>query len=273
MAPSTPSIPADGPGARDACGTACCVEARSQPTERERARKRVEGAGQSAPADAPECQLQANGLGGTQVLRDSSTFPGAIIGTGAVTPFGSVLGQLFGRDYPTWNLAVNVSYPIGQSAEEANHARARLESAQAQERLKSAEAKVTQQVRDAGWKIGMNARRVQTSRLARELAEQRFDAEQKRLDVGLSTNFLVIQAQRDLVQAKTNELSAVLAYDRALVDCDALQLAPPASGNASPAPSTASDRRASAPPPVRRAHSVTAVTCRMPRPRDRRGGQ
>src|SRR6185369_16984668 len=144
------------------------------------------------------------------------------------------------RDYPTWNVGVSVSYPIGQSAEEANHARARLESAQTQERLKSAEAKVVQQVRDAGWKIGMNARRVQTSRLARELAEQRFAQEQKRLDVGLSTNFLVIQAQRDLVQAQTNELSAVLAYDLALVDFDALQLAPPAAGASTPAaPTTA----------------------------------
>src|SRR5262249_29460169 len=151
------------------------------------------------------------------------TFPGTVIGAGAATPFSSVLSQIFGADYPTWNVGVSVSYPIGQSTEEANHARALLESEQTQERLKSAEAKGIQQVRDAGWKIGMNARRIETSRVARELAEQRYDAEQKRLDVGLSTNFLVIQAQRDLVQAKTNELAAVLAYDLALVDFDALQ--------------------------------------------------
>jgi hypothetical protein len=95
-------------------------------------------------------------------------------------------------------------------------------------------------VRDAGWKIAMNARRVETTRLARELAVQRFDAEQKRLDVGLSTNFLVIQAQRDLVQAKTNELSAVLAYDLALVDFDEVQLAPPLAATPSPATTAAS---------------------------------
>jgi outer membrane protein TolC len=184
---------------------------------------------QRLPDVRVNASYQANGLGGTQVLR-AGTFPGTIIGSGDVTPFGSVLGQLFGRDYPTWNVGVSVSYPIGQGTEEANHARARLESAQTEERLKSAEAKVIQQVRDAGWKIGMNARRVETSRLARDLAEQRFDAEQKRLDVGLSTNFLVIQAQRDLVQAQTNELSAILAYDLALVDFDALQSAPPAGG-------------------------------------------
>jgi len=193
---------------------------------------------QRLPDVRVNASYQANGLGGTQVLR-AGTFPGTIIGSGDVTPFGSVLGQLFGRDYPTWNVGVSVSYPIGQGTEEANHARARLESAQTEERLKSAEAKVIQQVRDAGWKIGMNARRVETSRLARDLAEQRFDAEQKRLDVGLSTNFLVIQAQRDLVQAKTNELAAILAYDLALVDFDALQLAPPASAT-TPAATTTS---------------------------------
>jgi len=213
-----------------------------------RARKDIETAqtslkftgNQRLPDVRLNASYQASGLGGTQVLR-TGTFPGTITGSGEVTPFGSVLSQLLGRDYPTWSVGVSVSYPIGQSTEEANYARARLENAQAQERLRSAEAKAIQQVRDAGWKIDMNARRIQTARAARALAEQRLDAEQKRLDVGLSTNFLVIQAQRDLAQAKTNELSAVLAYDLALVDFDTLQHAGPASGTVSstaPSPST-----------------------------------
>jgi outer membrane protein len=189
-------------------------------------------ANQRLPDVRLNASYQANGLGGTQVLR-AGTFPGTIVGSGEITTFGSVLNQLVGRDYPTWGVGVSVSYPIGQSADEANYARAKLERAQAEERLKSAEARVVQQVRDAGWKIEMNARRIETTRAARALAEQRLDAEQKRLDVGLSTNFLVIQAQRDLSQAKTNELSALLAYDLALVDFDALQQAGPAGGAAS----------------------------------------
>jgi len=196
---------------------------------------------------------QASGLGGTQVIR-AGTFPGTIVGSGAVTDFGSVLSQLLGRDYPTWGVGVSVSYPIGKSAEEANLARARLENTQAQERLKGAEARVIQQVRDAGWKIDMNARRIQTTRTARELAEQRLDAEQKRLDVGLSTNFLVIQAQRDLAQAKTNELSALLAYDLALVDFDTLQQAGPAGASGSGAPTAPS-----APTPASTATTAAAV--------------
>jgi outer membrane protein len=205
---------------------------------------------------------QASGLGGTQVLR-SGTFPGTIVGSGDITTFGSVLNQLLGRDYPTWGVGVSVSYPIGQSGEEANYARAKLEHAQAEERLKSAEARVMQQVRDAGWKIEMNARRIQTTRAARDLAEQRLDAEQKRLDVGLSTNFFVIQAQRDLAQAKTNELSALLAYDLALVDFDALQQAGPAgaSGGGATTPSSSTAAPATATPVV---VPSTAGTARIP---------
>jgi outer membrane protein len=194
----------------------------------------------------------ASGLGGTQVLRTGG-FPGTIIGPGQVNDFGSVLNQLFANDYPTWTVGVSVTYPIGQSNEEAAYARARLERTQAGERLKSSEARAIQQVRDAGWKIEMNAKRIETTRAATNLAEQRLDAERKRFEVGLSTSFLVIQAQRDLAQAKVNDLSAVLAYDLALVDFEALQEAGPAgvvgaitSATEAPAPAAAAAQPAGA---------------------------
>jgi outer membrane protein TolC len=170
---------------------------------------------------------QASGLGGTEVLRVGG-FPGTIVGPGPGTSFGSVLDQLVNLDYPTWSFGVSVSYPIGRSVEEARHAQKRLEYTQAGERLKGAESRVIQQVRDAAWKIEMNAKRIETTRAARALAEQRLDAERKRFEVGMSTSFLVIQAQRDFAQAQTNELSSVLAYDLALVDFEALQQAGPA---------------------------------------------
>jgi outer membrane protein TolC len=186
---------------------------------------------------------QASGLGGTQVLRTGG-FPGTIVGPGAVTDFGSVVGQLFAHDYPTWAVGVSVNYPLGESVDRAGFARAKIERSQAAERLKSTETKAIQQVRDAGWKIEMNAKRIETTRAARSLAEQRLDAERKRFEVGMSTSFLVIQAQRDLAQAKNNELGAVLAYDLSLVDFEALQQAPPAgSGSGSSSSSSGSSGR------------------------------
>ena len=96
----------------------------------------------------------------------------------------------------------------------------------------------------------MNAKRIDTTRAARDLAEQRLDAERKRFDVGMSTSFLVIQAQRDLAQARTNELAATLAYDLALVDFDALQQAGPV--DSQPAAVTAAGASTSVPAPTSR---------------------
>ena len=202
----------------------------------------------------------ASGLGGTQILRNTSAgFPGTIVGPGTITDFGSVLNQLFAHDYPTWTAGVSVTYPLGRSSEEAASARAKLERQQADERLKSSESRAIQQVRDAGWKIEMNARRIATTRAASELADQRLDAERKRFEVGLSTSFFVIQAQRDLAQAKANELAAILAYDLALVDFEALQEAGPAGQNA-PQASPSQQPTPSAAPPASAAATARPAT-------------
>src|SRR5207237_9428274 len=111
-------------------------------------------------------------------------------------------------------------------------------------------ASAIQQGRDAAWKIEMNAKRIDTTRAARELAEQRLDAERKRFEVGMSTSFLVIQAQRDLAQARTNELGSVLAYDLSLVDFEALQQAGPASQSSSGGATSASSAGAGGAPPT-----------------------
>jgi outer membrane protein TolC len=50
--------------------------------------------------------------------------------------------------------------------------------------------------------------RIQACRLARELAEEMLAAEERKLEAGLSTNYTVLQQQRDLAQARTNEIKA-----------------------------------------------------------------
>jgi outer membrane protein TolC len=213
----------------------------------ERARKDVAQAGvsvrftrnQRLPDVRVNAGYVANGLGGTEVLR-SSGFPGEVLGPGPATGFGSVLNQVLTGRYSTWTAGVSVSYPLGRTTEEANFARAKLEQRQLQERLKGAQSRAIQQVRDAWWQLQMNSRRMETTRLARQLADQRLADERKRFDVGISTSFLVIQAQRDLSQARTNELNAILAYDLALVDFEALQQAGPAAATAATTTATTS---------------------------------
>jgi outer membrane protein TolC len=78
-------------------------------------------------------------------------------------------------------------------------------------------------VRDAASRLEQNQQRIETTRLGRELAEQRLDAEQRRFEVGLSTSFLVIQAQRDLAVARNSETQALLDYQLSNVTFETVQ--------------------------------------------------
>jgi outer membrane protein TolC len=82
-------------------------------------------------------------------------------------------------------------------------------------------------VRDAGRQVNTTQQRVDATRKAREFAQRRLEAEEKRLLVGLSTTFQTFQAQRDLDTAKQRELQSLIDYNRALVNFQAVQQAPP----------------------------------------------
>jgi len=122
-----------------------------------------------------------------------------------------------------------VSYPLGRSFEAASLARADVERRQASERIASLRPQAAETVRRAGRQIQSSAERVGAARAAATLAQQRLEAEQRRYQVGLSTTFLVTQAQRDLLQARVNLLQTTLDYESALVNFEAVQQAPPLS--------------------------------------------
>jgi len=177
----------------------------------------------------PALDLQANygatGLGGTQFQRSGSGITSVITGT-VPGGYGDAWRTLTGRDYPTWNLALNFSYPIGASAQEAQVARARVQVSQSAAQLRALELQVATDVTNAALQVQSGLTRYQAATAARALAQQRLDAEQSRFDVGLSTNYFVVQAQRDLATAQITELRALLDYQRALVDYEHLQEAP-----------------------------------------------
>ena len=177
----------------------------------------------------PELDLTAmygaNGLGGTQFRRTGSGVTSQIIGT-VPGGYGDAWRTLTGRDYPTWNLALNFSYPIGASAQDAQVARAKVQLNQSAAQLRSLELQVATDVTNAALQVQSGLTRYQAATVARSLAQQRLDAEQSRFEVGLSTNFLVVQAQRDLATAQNTELRALLDYRKALVDYERLQETP-----------------------------------------------
>ena len=61
-----------------------------------------------------------------------------------------------------------------------------------------------------------NFERIEATRKAREYAEAALSAEQKKLENGKSTSFVVLSLQRDLTAARSDEISAVVQYNRSL---------------------------------------------------------
>lgn len=176
----------------------------------------------------PDVSLQVDygltGLGGERLVR-AGGFPGMVVGREQKS-FGSVLGDIFANEFPNWAVGLTVSYPLGTSAADAALERARLERARSEASRRSLELRIAAEVRDAGRNVRTNLQRVEATRVSRELAERRLEAEQRKFEVGLSTTFLVFQSQRDLATARNSELSALLDYLRSLVDFDAVQEIP-----------------------------------------------
>jgi outer membrane protein len=161
------------------------------------------------------------GLGGTQFLRSGTGITGAIIGS-VPGGYSDALGSLFDASYPSWSAILNVSVPIGNGEAKAAQARGRVQLEQAQTQVTQIELRIASDLTNAAKTAQSAAQAVDAARAAGTLAQQALDAEQQKFRVGLSTNFNVIQAQRDLANARNAELQSVLAYRKALVEVDRL---------------------------------------------------
>ena len=179
----------------------------------------------------PQADLVANyglaGLGGTQLLRGGG-LQGLEALTGPVTgvvpgAYGGALSTLVQHDYPTWGVALNVSYTFGDTAAKAEAARARVQANQVVAQTHQLEVQVVTEVTNAAIAAGNAYDEIETAKQARDLAEQKLDAEQKKFGVGLSTNYLIVQAQKDVADARNAVLHAQIDYQKALVDFDRAQ--------------------------------------------------
>lgn len=162
----------------------------------------------------PQLDLQA---GYSSAGQNSLTLDGVVLG------YDSALSQLFRFDVPTWNLQFNFTYPLFMRQAKANFARAQLAADQAATQIKQQELTVSTQVTNAGYAVENTYKQFQAAQKAREAAERNAEAEQIRFEVGMSTNYNVVQAQTNLTTQRLAELRAVIAYLNAIAEFDRVQ--------------------------------------------------
>ena len=169
----------------------------------------------------------ASGLSGDQVLCPSGSsvyLPGCIEANGTrVAPTGTATGgvsqaltQTIQGHYPNYCFGVNLSIPIRNRQAQADMARALMERRQLETQLQQSKNNIAQAVRTAVIGVIQAKAQINAAEKATILARQTLDAEQKKFQLGESTVFLVIQAQRDLANAEGNEVTAHSTYAKAI---------------------------------------------------------
>jgi outer membrane protein TolC len=144
-------------------------------------------------------------------------FQGAVGLNGLGADYGEDLNELSSGDFYSWQAGVNFEFPLGNRSAKSTHSAAKLAAEQAEVSIKNTEQQVILDVRLAVRQVRTAVKRVEATRIARELAERQLDAEQKKFNEGLSTNFNVLQFQDDLATAVSNEVRAITDYNKALV--------------------------------------------------------
>ncbi len=130
---------------------------------------------------------------------------------------GDALTQLFDYRFPTYQVGLTLTLPIRNRQAAANLSDAAIQKKRDLYQLRSIEQDIRLDVVQAVAGVELSKAAVQQAEVARNFAQLRLDAEQKKYDLGVNTAFIVLDAQDDLVQSQANLLNQSISYRRALL--------------------------------------------------------
>lgn len=120
------------------------------------------------------------------------------------------------EDNPTWTVGVVFRYPLGNNTARGDLKIAHMEAEEAFLRLKRLEQEIILDLDDAIKEIEVSRERFEAARVSTTLAEDSLEAEEIKLEAGLSTTHNVLEFQEELEEARTVEISALIDFKKAL---------------------------------------------------------
>jgi len=178
-----------------------------------------------------QAKFNTKTIAGTPVVdANGNPVPGDFLPATQFTPngivpagFSDALSSAFHNNFPDYQVSLNVQIPIRNRSAQADNQRAILTQRYLEAQLQQMKNAALLDVRNTYIALTQDRAQVDAASKARELQQQTFDAEQKKYQLGASTVFLVIQTQRDLIQAQGTELRALASlveakanYERAV---------------------------------------------------------
>jgi outer membrane protein TolC len=161
--------------------------------------------------------VQNGGLSGNINSAGAALTPGATLYPGG---YGTALGQIFRNNFPTYSVGLQLTMPLRNRIAQADAVRDELQVRQTQARHQQFEDQVRLEVADAYVSMQQARAAYEAAVQSRVLQEQSVKVEQLTFDVGIATNYLVIQYQTYLAQAQSTEVAAKGAYAKAMIALD-----------------------------------------------------
>ncbi len=160
--------------------------------------------------------LSTTGVAGDKIkYLNNNPFTGIIIGKEEGSPYDAIEEALRAA-YNRWQVSLNLSIPVKRKKEEAELEAAISDYYRAKRNLEKLRKEIELEVRQAYREVISSYKKIEATRKARKLAEEKLRAEQTKYSQGLSTNYMVLTYQRDLTNAKIQELKALIDYNIAL---------------------------------------------------------
>ena len=132
--------------------------------------------------------------------------------------YGQSLQNLLANRYGTARIGVQINLPLRNRTAEAQLGRSRVEGERLGTQREQLEQTIQVDVRNALQAVRSSEARLRAASATREANEQQFASEQRKLDAGQSTTFLVLERQTALTEARGLELKAQTDLNKAIAD-------------------------------------------------------
>jgi outer membrane protein len=154
--------------------------------------------------------------------------------TGSITPlgvaeggipyltggYGNLLAQEFRRNFPNYSAGISLNIPLRNRAAQSDYATSEIEIRQDQLSMQKQINQIRVDVQNAMIGLQQARARYDAAVQGRRLSQETFDGDKKKLDLGASTSYQVVQDQRDLSSAESSEAQAMANYTHAQIALD-----------------------------------------------------
>lgn len=132
--------------------------------------------------------------------------------------YGQSLGNLGSNQFNNFRVGVAVSIPLKNRTAEGQLGHALVEGQRIGTQRQQLEQLIQVEVRNALQSLATAEAKLRSAAVARSTAEQQYASEQRKLDAGQSTVFLVLERQTALTTARGNELRAQTDVNKAIAE-------------------------------------------------------